>query len=310
MTLRPSTTQTLGWQGLTAEVPSDWSVGAATGDEHEGYLRVDGPDFPRLEVRWSDAGKADLDKTVAGYLKDLQRAKRKTPVEVDAETRFISRRKLGKDQIRPFVWRSETVSYGVGWICKKCNRLVLAQVLGHREEAGLEALAVEVLSHLEDHGRDGWKVWSLYDLYTEAPEDFTVSKSNFRAGLTELNFTRAAERIVVARWGMAETALRGTTLSGWARVQLYAPLRSYAPKMEELSFRDHETLRLTGEAGAPLGMALRVGRHLAQKVHADQLLGYIWHCPETNRLYVVYGIVDVNNRELVDQVRDRTKCHE
>lgn len=294
---------------MTAKVPADWFVGAATGDAHEGYLRVDGPDYPRLEVRWSEAGKTDLDKTVARYLKEMRKAKGRQGVEVDGETRYLSRRKVGKDQVHPFQWRgAEQQAYGVGWICK-CGRLVLAQVLGKPEEAGLEKLAVEVLAALEDHGTKGWQVWSMYELYTELPETFTLGNSSVRAGLTELSFQRDSERITVTRWGMAGTALRGGTLSQWARKQLWGALRSYNPTAEETSFRGHEALLLTGEAVAPLGLAVRLGRHLVQKTHADQLRGYVWHCPESNRLYAVYGIVDVGNRDLVAEVRERTVCH-
>jgi hypothetical protein len=217
---------------------------------------------------------------------------------------------VGKDQVRPFIWRGEQTGYGVAWICGKCGRLILAQVLGKREEPGLENLAVEVLSHLEDHGREGWNVWSLYDLRTELPEDFEVTKTQLRAGLTELTFDRKPERILVARWGMAETALRGSSLQDWTVKRLWGSLRGFHPVSEESGFRDHKALRFTGQAVAPLGMAVRLGRHLAQQAHADQLLGYVWHCAPTNRIYVIYGIVDLVSRELVDQVRDRTTCHE
>lgn len=304
-----TSSQVIGWQGLSVVVPEDWTVGAVEGDHREGYLRVDGPDFPRLEVRWSEAGKTDLDKTVQRYLQQLTRTKSQVPVETDDQTRFISRRKVGKDQIRPFLWRGENAGYGVGWICK-CGRLVLAQVLGDRDEPGLEALAVEILSHLEDHARQGWNLWSLYDLSTELPEGFQLTKTQLRAGLTELTFDRKPERVVTARWGMAETALRGTTLRSWAVTRLWKALRNFRPNSEEFSFRGHEGLRITGEAAAPLGMAVRLGKHLVQQSHADQLVGYVWHCAPSNRIYVVYGMVDVTHRDLLDQIRDRTICHE
>lgn len=304
------TKQIIGWQGLTLQVPAEWTVGAVSGDHREGYLRVDGRDFPRLEVRWHEAkGSTDLGGTVERYLQGLQRGRQQQAVEIDAQAKFISRRRIGKDQIQPFTWRGEQAGYGVAWLCKKCGRVILAQLLGKTDEADLEQLAVRVLSSIQDHPAHDWVTWSLYDLHTEVPQGFEVTDTELRAGLTQLSFRRESERLVIARWGLAETALRGRSLKVWAGEQLDKQLRPYRPSVEETDFRGHVALHVTGEAITPLGMWFRLVRHLVQKEHADQLAGYIWHCAPTNRIYVVYGMVDVAHKDLVKQVRDRTRCH-
>lgn len=314
MPSQPETTQpehVIGWQGLTVSVPEDWTVGAVTGDYHEGYLRIDSPDCPRLEVRWGEAkGSVNLSRTVDRYLRTLQRdRKQPQPVTVDAEAKFISKRKVGKDEMQAFTWQGKQKGYGVAWYCGKCGRIVIAQVLGQPEEPGLEERAVRLLANLEDHPRDEWVTWALYDLHTQVPKQFEQSGVVLRAGLTELSFRREPERIVVSRWGMAQFARRGRPLEAWARQQLGKQFRAMRPVAAETLFRGHEAVRVVGEAQTPLGPWVRIGRHLAKREHADQLVAYIWHCEPTNRIYVVYGIVDLAHRELLEQIRDRTRCH-
>ena len=306
-----SDSQVFGWLGFTWRAPGDWTVGAVSGDAKEGYLRVDGREAPRLELRWSPKqGTPDLERTVTRYLRTLERSRKgEPPAEVDTDAKFISRRKLGQDTMRAYTWKGRTVGYGVAWACKQCGRVVLAQVLGRPEEKGLEALAVRVLSSLEDHPRGDWITWALYDLHTEMPKDFELAGSQLRAGLTQLSFKRDPERVVIARWGMAETALRGKSLEQWAQQQFGKVFRPFEPHGEELPYRDHPAYQVRGEALGPLGAWVRVGRHLLHQRYPDQLVAYLWHCAPTNRLYVVYGIVDLENRALVEQIRDRTRCH-
>ena len=304
-------TQLLGWQGLTLTVPADWSVGSVSGDKTEGYLRLDGPDSPRLEIRWSESkGAPELTKTVQRYLTSLQRDKKQPqPVEVDTDSRFISKRKVNKDDMRAFTWKGQSAGYGVAWYCKQCSRVVIAQALGRPDEKDLEDRAVRLLSSIEDHPRGDWTTWSLYDLHTEVPRAFDQAGVNLRAGLTELTFKRDTEKLVVARWGMAEVARRGQSLESWARRQFQKQWQPFHPTGEAATFRGHEALTVTGQSTQPFGLVVRLGRHVARKDHADQLVAHIWHCEPTNRLYVVYGIVDVMHRSLLEEIRDRTRCH-
>jgi hypothetical protein len=303
--------QLIGWQGLTFTVPADWTVGAVSGDQTEGYLRIDGAELPRLEIRWSESkGAPDLTRTVQRYLRSLQRDKKQPqPVEVDDDSRFLSKRKVGKDDMRAFAWRGKQAGYGVAWYCKACSRVVIAQALGKPDEKDLEDRAVRLLSGIDDHPRGDWTTWALYDLHTEVPRGFEQAGVNLRAGLTELSFKRDTERVVVARWGMAEVARRGRPLDAWARQQFQKQWQAFRPTGAPTTFRGHEAVVVTGQSQQPFGLVVRLGRHMARKEHADQLVAHIWHCEPTNRLYVVYGFVDVTNRALVEEIRDRTRCH-
>ena len=307
----PQPDQLLAWQGLSLTVPADWTVGAVSGDRIEGYLRVDSADTPRLEVRWSNSkGAPDLSRTVQRYLTSLQRDKKQPePVEVDAESRFISKRKVGKDDMRPFTWQGKQAGYGVAWYCKTCGRIIIAQALGRPDEKRLEEQAVRLLSSIEDHPTGDWTTWALYDLHTEVPTGFEQAGVVLRAGLTELSFKRDTEKLVVARWGMAEIALRGKSIDSWARRQFQKQWQSFHPTGQDTIFRAHDADLITGQSTQPFGLVIRLGRHVARKDYADQLVAHLWHCEPTNRLYVVYGTVDVSHRSMLEEIRDRTRCH-
>lgn len=306
-----SSDQLIGWQGLTLTVPADWTVAAVSGDKTEGYLRLDGPDLPRLEIRWSEPkGAPDLDRTVERYLRSLQRDKQQPqPVEVDADARFLSKRKIGKQDMRAFRWQGKQAGFGVAWYCKTCGRVLLAQALGRPDEKDLESRAVRLLSAIEDHPRGDWTTWALYDLHTEVPRDFEQAGVSLRAGLTELSFKRDMERLVVARWGMAQVARGGGSLESWARRQFLKSWQAFHPSGQPTVFRGHEAVYVTGQSRQPFGLVVRLGRHMARKVYADQLVAHLWHCEPTNRLYVAYGFLDVANRALLEEIRDRTRCH-
>ena len=226
-------------------------------------------------------------------------------MEADPDSRFLSKRKVGKDDMRAFTWQGKQAGYGVAWYCKACSRVVIAQVLGRPDEKHLEDRAVQVLATLDDHPKGDWTTWALYDLHTEVPNDFEQAGVSLRAGLTELTFKRDTEKIVVARWGMAQVALGGKSLDVWARKQFVKPWQSFHPHSDKAIFRSHDALTVSGQSSQPFGLAIRLGRHVARKVYPDQLIAHLWHCEPTNRIYVVYGIVDVVNRGLLTEIRDR-----
>jgi hypothetical protein len=305
--------KSVGWQGFTFEVPEDWNVGAVSGEWDDGYLRLDDPEQTRLELKWSVPQKApDLERTVKAYLDQMSGGRRKaaqTEFESEPGARFIGRRRVGKDSIQPFAWSStEGAAYGVVWHCKQCERVVVAQVKGRREEKGLEELAVETLSGIEDHPRDDRVHWSLYGLETKVPKDFVLTNTVLRTGLTQLAFKREPESLLVSKWGLAEMLLRGKTLDEWGRTELAKEFRRYDPRAEEGTYRGHPYVHVTGESVTTISLLMRLGRHFVKKLHADQLVAHLWHCEPSNRILAVYGYMDVENRGLLEEIREHTIC--
>ncbi|MCS6861596.1 MAG: hypothetical protein NZT92_14905, partial [Abditibacteriales bacterium] len=234
--MRPSsvTTETalIGWQGLTLTVPSDWNISVIGGDRQAGYLRIDSVTMPRVEIKWQQAGKAgvNLERTLEKFLKGFTKemSKRKKPIEIRRPVKVVSKRQKRKTDILGFAWQSDHQGCGVLWHCPDCDRIVIAQVLGTLEE-DVQQLASKVLSSLEDHGQQEWDTWSVYGLAFQMPQAFLLEKHKLLTGQLELEFTRkkpglsianVTQRIIVARWAMADTLLKEGTFEEWMNYSL------------------------------------------------------------------------------------------
>ncbi len=302
----------IGWDGVTVRVPADWSLASVTADEKDGYLRADDEDMPRLEIKWARTpGFVNLTETVDKYLATIEkRAQRdKQELTVDRQAQVISKRKMHKDNLETFAWRAAQQAYSAVWVCKQCDRTVIAQVLGPLDDAELLTTAQQVLSTIRDHPTDGWVTWAAYGFVCQIPEDFTLSTQQMFPGLIKLSFTRDSETITVGRWGMAEILLRDQSLDKWLQTALGKELRRYQPQSEEQQFRGHSAVAFSGERMALLAGVKGFVRHLGGKRSADRLLGYAWHCEQENKIFVVHALLDRANYDLADQIRDRVECH-
>ena len=304
--------QLIGWDGITVRVPDDWSLASVSADEKEGYLRVDGRDMPRLEIKWvTSPDFVDLDQTVDKYLRTVKKGTKADDQQfsVQRDVRVVSKRQMQKDGLATFAWRAQQQAYGAAWICKQCERTVIAQVLGRPDDDELRDTAQRVITSIGDHPVDGWVTWAAYDFVCQIPEGFALTNQQMYSALLKFSFTRDTETIEVGRWGMAETLLDDKTLDDWLQSKLRKELRQHSPRSEETQFRGHPAVAFSGTRMPLLSGVKRFVRHILGQPAADKLLGHAWHCPPQNKIYVLYGLFDAQNYELADQIRDRIECH-
>jgi hypothetical protein len=297
----------IGWQGITARVPATWNIGAIGGDRKAGYLRVDGLEMPRLEVKWSQ-GSVDIERALDKYLKALTTGRTgRAAIEIERGVRLISRRARPDKRLSCFAWRGPQQAYGLIWRCQVCKRTVIAQVLGRNDE-DLAPLAREVLGNLDDHSGDDSDTWSLYDLVCRVPRDFVLESQKLMAGLVELDFARGQQRLRVRRLGMAEIVLGKGSLLEWARIDVNKRKEVWCDG-EAIQFKGHEAARLTGERRRLLGFLRTPAERLARIRNAVSFSGLVWHCRPSNHLYgveLIYGGDDA----VLSQVADSVVCHE
>ncbi len=299
------------WQGLSVDVPADWSLGAIGGDAQEGSFRLDGLDMPRLLVKWSRSdGPVNLGAKIEDYLKQLQKKSKKAKYEFSYErnTHLIGKRGHHRSGVECYHWEADVQSHGAGWQCEDCGRVILAEVMGPLEE-DTERLARQVLGSLEDHGGD-WIEWSLYELRSEIPAEFEMTDHKFMSALLELDFTNDTERLGIIRWGLAATVLKGTPLSAWAEQKVLPRLKHYETELSEMSYRGHDAIAITGEKTEIADRLRRLGRRLANKDYADTALCRLWHCTDTNRIFYVECQLDQDKADLAEEVFSRVHCHE
>lgn len=305
-------TTLIGWQGYSVVVPEDWTIGAIGGDRLEGYLRIDGPDMPRCELKWFDGrGPISVGEVVGNYLRDLQKKRRRRDPEISSkrDTRLFGRRKGARAQLETFWWTDgDRQAHGAAWRCLHCDRITIVQVLGSADEA-IEGVAKQVMLSINDHASDGWVVWATYGLRCEIPEEFVLDKQRLMAGLLELTFRLDTEQITVRRWGMADVALAGKDLRTWAQKELRDRLKGWTCVQDELEFNGHPAIAISGEPASAAVRCRRFVLHCLRKPYGSNIRTLTWHCPEEKKIYSVEAIVDDSRLDLPSEICRRVVCH-
>jgi len=308
------TTVLAGWQGLTAEIPENWNIGAISGDNAAGYVRYDDERMPRLELKWSTPkGFIALDEVISKYLKDIQKGRKKgaPEVTVDRDVKLLGKRKRKKAAVKCFAWKSEVQGHGAAWTCADCGRTVIVQVMHEGDVPAEQAQeeAADIILGIEDHPRDGWAYWSAYGLSCQVPEDFSLTGQKLMAGLIELEFSRETERCKVARWGMANVALKKLSLMDWVGSEMGKELRKNDVERTEAPVKGHDGLHLLGGGAKGVQALQSFWAHCTGKLYADRVIGRVWHCEAQNKIFYVDTLVDREHADLADQIADRIECH-
>jgi hypothetical protein len=302
-------TVTVGWKGVTLRAPEGWSPVSVSGEGEHGYLKVVSPDTRYLEVKWEKPrGVVSVPAALERYFDRLRRSARKMRQEIR-----IRENAGGLAAVRPrsqapisYTWQADRKAFGCIWHCGACGRLVIAELVG--EPGDDLSAAAEIFRELSDHSEDGWNTWALYGLTVPAPAAYEMEKQVLMTGHQRFSLRNRGETIHADRWGLAEIALRGTTLQEWFESRESGALQRYAYQVRQTELHGHPALRLTGRDRLAFALfkLLRVPATLVWPRFFFR--GYAWHCPQSNRIYSVVG--EQPRRGLViDEVVERICCH-
>ncbi len=328
----------VGWQGVRCNLPPDWNVTGFSMDRESGYLRVDSPGEGSLtvQIRWTDAAKpevktfyhvlaphfrrwlrrppplppkVDLKANLEKFLKDITKQAKKSGEKLEASTK--SEKEEGENSERRamnFSWTGNGRGQGKIWYCSRCNRVLVAQVLGlGREQNAIASIASRLFSSLEDHSTNGYDLWALYDLQVEIPEGFRLASQKLLSGYIQLVFQRGAERIVVDRWGLANVTLKKFSLKDWFTNHANVALKRFS--VTETTEEGHERIRYVGKL-TPL-TRLRAVREakLSLRNVPSCYEAETWHCPESNKIYAIQVWRHARSLDVWDEVVRRCVCH-
>lgn len=292
----------VGWQGVVARVPADWSLSAVNGSENSGYFRADNTASLMLELKWQKVGKkVDLHRKLDDYLNDLRRRARKKRAGFEYKIKSRDAETLA------FTWRSDRKAQGRLWHCAECDRVMIAQVSGGASD-DISDLASAVLPTIEDHSDDGWRTWAMYDLIAEVPPGYLLEKHQLMAGYIRLGFRKKSSRLIIERWGLANVALKSQTLREWFYERVGHDLAQYRCSIEEIDFGGEKGIQVSGRR-AGIGPALKsAGELLAIRKPALCLDGYVWVCEESNKVFSIQSMHS-KGEDVLDQMLERTECH-
>ncbi len=295
----------VGWQGITLKVPADWSLVGVNGDDKKGYFRADGPVASAVEVRWSSASGKAPDLMVKGreFLSTLEKSCQKKKIK------FSKSLKPGKDADGSvsFTWRADRLGQGRLIYCPDCDRVIIAQVVSSRDE-NVAREAPAILGSLKDHRDDGWTDWALYSLKFAVPAGYRIEKHVMMSGYLSLSFKRGARTLVVERWGLASTVLADDSLRSWYRKDALPDIKGYKVGFEESEIAGHEGLKLDGRRSGIKQFVKAAAYSLTLNPHPKFLTGFVWHCPDSNRLFSVRA-THVEGDNIAQEVRGSIECH-
>lgn len=291
-----------GWQGIVAEVPEDWCLSAVSGEDKEGYFRIDSTRSLVLEAKWSKfTGTANLQSRLAAYLEDLKKKAKKRKLD------FEFKIKAKDEDVLNFSWRSDRKAQGKMWKCDNCSRIMIAQLSGAvNEDVSIEAS--KIFPTIVDHGDDDWRIWGVYGLVTEVPPGYALEKHQLMSGYIQLVFRRKTDRIMVERWGLANTVLKGTNLKDWFMLRSIHELRPYRFTIENVQFEDEQGLQIAGRRSSIKEHLRTAFEFVTLQKPSYKLDGYVWRCEESNKIFSVQTMHS-KKENVIDEILERTVCH-
>lgn len=296
------TWSTIAWEGVTVRVPTEWSLVGVSGDAQKGYLRVDSPGQSVLEMRWSAASGKPPDLLAKGreLLANLDKSCRKQG------TKVTSKIKNEGDSVT-FWWKADRIGEGRLTYCQKCDRVLIAQVIYPREE-DLSDTAQSILRSMRDHRSDKLIAWALYGFEFAVPAGYVLDKHTLMSGYLQLAFKNHAKRLVIERWGLANTLVGDYSLMDWYRKDVIPDVKGFRTDFEQIEISGHPGLRVWGQAVGIRQAVKSLAYSLTLYTNPRFLTGYAWHCTESNRLYSVRATHD-KGENIAERVRDLIRCH-
>ncbi|MDH7602140.1 MAG: hypothetical protein QHI38_08325 [Armatimonadota bacterium] len=298
----PQTWGTIAWEGVTARVPAEWSLVGVSGDAQKGYLRVDSSESSVLEMRWSTAqGKPpELLAKARELLANLDKSCRKQGTKLTSKIK-------NEGQAVAFWWKTDRVGEGRLTYCDKCDRVLIAQVIYPCDE-DFSDTAQSILRSIRDHRSDGLVGWALYGLEFAVPPSYSLEKHTLMSGYLQLVFRNHAKRLIVERWGLANSLLGDDSLMDWYRKDVLPDIKGFRVEFGETEILGHQALRVFGWA-AGIRQAIKTAAYsLTLYTNPKLLTGYAWQCTESNRLYSVRTTHD-EGENIAERVRDLIRCH-
>lgn len=312
-------TKIIGWQGFTVEVPERWDLTGFSGDETDGYLRIDDSAEQGIEIKWgteSEKSKTEPDPEVRreSYFDTLEKAAKKKKLPLATKEVNAPKHALRDDRnVTGFSWTGDRKAIGVVWYCRTCRRVVIVQVLGDTTGRGLTARAERLLDGIACHSADPeWRTWALYDLHTQIPADYRLESQQLMNVYLRLTFAHRhsrAARLSVEQWSLANVARKGEFLDVWLSLNTKAEMGSARYAADEGSVNEHDALLLSGgpRFGNPwmevVKQALRFERP------ATKFSAVAWECEPSNKVYLVQAMRPGRVPDPVGEVADRTLCH-
>jgi len=289
-----------GWQAIELTVPADWELVTTQGKYESGYVALADNEGVRLQLRWdSDAGKVDASEPAGRHIRLIRKAARKAGTDAKV-SRDLSLTSLRGKQIECYGWEADGRGLGMVSRCEECKRIVHVVLLG-AADGPLRKLARTVFSSLKDHPEDGRLLWKFFDLEFSSPDNLSLRRQALQTGCIQMVFAGRCAELAFERVSLAQVVLASKSLRQWVREFHASELKHWFLDISEARVRGHPGLTMRGRPPLILNPGRLIGR-------PRELRLACWHCPETNRLFVVRQTALRGRQEGFERAIEGLKC--
>jgi len=314
--------QRIGWQGITIDLPEDWSLTGFGGDLSSGTLRCDSADPESLtlpvglECRWIGAKKAPSESQIRSRAESLlaaiQKAAKRAKTEADTSVYEEGGEPFdGRSPAFRFAWRTDRAAAGAIWYCSVCKRVVIVQVYGLGGRPFVRQ-AEAILQSIRCHGADPkWRTWGLYGLRVDVPADYELVSQKVMNVYLQLLFKRgrSSDTLTVEQWSLANVQLKGAYLDEWFERKRDEAVVGIELDKQERVVNGHDALWLTGKRVGVAALADTVRSTVRFKRAALWFSGQLWECPPSNKTYLVQSLSRRDQPDIVEATASRVRCH-
>ena len=206
--------QTVGWEYILINVPSDWNMvfekeKSKSNKEKTGYFGFRDLNGKRLEFSYANLRKKPpkLHNVLDDYFKSLKKNYRKIKIRKEAATKVNNHNalyifwELEKEQMQGYI---------TAWICVETNRLMICtNQFSTKNKTAEKAIITEIMSHINCHPDGAYSCWSSPNLQIYTPFlKMDLVRRQFFIGLTFLEFKGEKMHILAYRLGLANQKIK------------------------------------------------------------------------------------------------------
>ena len=178
-----------GWAGIELEIPTTWELSGLSGDQKTGYLRLDDPEMPRLELKWAHTRrkKPDLHATLDEYFKLIRKTYKKgTELSFRRNVNLIKEEDFFEGRtVLGFSWKGSIRANGL--IFHTGKRITIVQVMGRLKE-NWRPTVLRVFKSIIDRGDAPLTLWSAYGLKLGVPKEYKLERQKLLSGYLLFSF--------------------------------------------------------------------------------------------------------------------------
>jgi len=314
-----------GWRGIWFKIPSDWDMVAEGGTRRNGYLRIDDPVRPRLEVKWEhvDFEKAGTPEKIAenyvenlrkDFLKRAKKIAKQRKIKVEEvkipEIKILSREELKIMDHDAYLMhiRTEEEALFLTWYCEKRELQISLQLnFKGNEYAVQKAIFDKVINTAVCHSEDGWSGWTLYGFVVFAPYDVELIARKMTTGLSYIVMEADKRKTFYA---FAYSSMANVLIG-----EYYSDLKDwYVKNMVKQALKPIGRVKMEDFVdGAVLGHEAKIVTASIPSILKSRKYygkGAVWLCDKSNR---VLSVLVLNKGEsadgLFEKIMSGSRCH-